>query len=111
MREGFYRLQYETATLNSTGVVTLQDGVITGCDRFYFMFGKYRQNNNRLEGTVTFKRHTERPGQSNAIPKQFDIRFEGVCSEDYGQFEVSCPAVPLIKGRARFTWLSSAQND
>jgi len=104
MRDGIYHMQYETATLNATAVIVLNDGVLSGCDRFHFMFGDYCQHGSALNGTVTFKRHTERPGTD--IPEHFKLVFSGVGSDAFGQFDVHCPDIPQIRGHASFTWLA-----
>jgi hypothetical protein len=105
MRDGIYRLKYETTTLNGSGVIELHDGVLSGCDRFYFMQGEYRENGNALNGIVTFKRHTEHASQG--IPEQFKIVFDGICSDEFGQFDIRCPDIPQIRGQASFNWLAS----
>jgi hypothetical protein len=103
MRDGIYRLKYETTTLNTTGVVMLNDGVFNGCDRYYFMHGVYHERGNELTGSVTLKRHTEHPGQG--IAEQFKLFFDGVGSDDFGQFDIRCPDIPQIRGHASFVRL------
>ena len=104
MRDGIYRMRYQTTTLCTSAVIVLNDGVISGCDRFHFMFGDYRQCGNTLNGTATFKRHTGSP--SDGIPEQFKLVFDGVGSENFGQFDVRCPEIPQIRGCACFFWLA-----
>lgn len=106
MQDGIYRLQYTTATLSQTGLLVLEQGELAACDRYYFMCGRYRQNGNRIDGSVTFTRHTERADQPDGIPQQFELVFTGIGSDNFGQFDVHCPAIPIIKGQATFTWLS-----
>lgn len=106
MRDGIYRLRYQTTTLCTTAAVVLNDGEISGCDRFHFMFGSYRKRGNVLTGTVTFKRHTTRAELPADVPEQFALVFEGVCSDTFGQFDVECPDIPQIRGCACFTWLT-----
>lgn len=105
MRTGLYRLDYETTTLSATGVIVLDNGSIHGCDRFHFMSGTYCQNGDRLSGTVTFTRHAENPRASRAFPEQFELRFEGLCRDSFGQFDVHSSDVPDIRGSATFNWL------
>jgi hypothetical protein len=107
MRTGLYRLDYQTATLIATGVIVLENGSIHGCDKFYFMSGTYRQEGDRLNGTVTFTRHTENPSACRSIPEQFELRFEGLCRDNFGQFDVHCHDVPEIRGGATFNWLGA----
>ena len=104
MRDGIYRMQYQTSTLNAIAVIVLNDGVLSGCDRFHFMFGDYCQRGNRLNGTINFERHTGKPGPG--IPEQFKIVFDGVGSDAFGQLDVDCPDIPQIRGHASFTWLA-----
>jgi len=105
MKDGFYRLHYKTATLATTGVVVLDGGYLFACDRYYFMQGEYRHRGNRIEGNVTFTRHTDRPGMLAIIPRTFNLALSGVSADQFGQFDVWCPAIPLIRGSATFTWL------
>lgn len=106
MQNGIYRLAYETATLNGGGVLALQDGSLNGCDRYYFIIGYYSREGNTLKGGATFKRRVERPGASEAgIPAAFTVSFEGLCSDKYGQFEIHSRDVPVIRGKATFTYL------
>ncbi len=110
MQNGIYRLKYETTTLSATGVVTLRDGSLTGCDRYYFMIGRYQRQRNQLTGKVEFQRRIERPGSREAgIPDVFHIAFKGLASDKFGQFDLTSPDVPLIKGRAAFAWLSGVE--
>jgi len=104
MRNGIYRMRYQTTTLCTTAVVVLSDGILSGCDRFHFMFGDYHHHGNTLTGTVTFKRHTEHPGHD--IPDQFKLVFDGIASDNFGQLDVHCPDVPQICGCACFTWMA-----
>lgn len=106
MKHGIYRLAYESATLNGGGVIVLQDGSLNGCDRYYFIIGHYRRDGNTLKGGATFRQRVERPGARQAgIPPEFTVSFQGLCSDKYGQFEVFSPDVPVIRGKATFTWL------
>lgn len=107
MRDGIYRLHYDTQTLKSTAMVVVNQGVVSGADRYYFMSGICRTKGSRIEGEVSFKRHSERPGP---IPESFDLVFDGISGDNFGEFEVHCPAIPIIKGRARFTWLGGSDN-
>jgi hypothetical protein len=111
MRNGIYRVQYDAATLSATGAIVLNNGELNGCDRFHFMFGDYHQHGNRLSGSVTFKRHTVRAGLPAGIPEQFALIFEGVCSDNFGQFHFHCPDIPQIRGDARFIWLAGFAPD
>ena len=107
MQNGLYRLKYESTTLNSTGVVTFEDGALTGCDRYYFIIGTYKRQGNNLRGVVEFRRRVERPGSREAgIPDAFRVVFDGLTSDKFGQVEVSSPDLPFIKGHATFLWLS-----
>lgn len=105
MRPGIYRLEYKTTTLEATGVVVFDNGAIHGCDRFHFTSGSYCQKGHRLEGTVALRRHTPRAGISGTIPEQFELRFEGICRDRFGQFDIHCPELPEIHGSATFNWL------
>lgn len=105
MDNGLYRLHYTTGTLSTNGVIVLEDGTVSGCDRYYFMTGNYRCQENRFDGTATFKRHTERPGPLRMLPLHFDLVFKGVSSDKFGQFDVHCPDIPAIRGTATFFWI------
>lgn len=109
MRDGFYRLQYKTGDVIGSGVLTLHDGVLAGCDPHYFLNGKYAKHGSRLEGTLFFERHTRRVNQNPVVPDRFSVRLWGVGGKDYGQFEFECPEIPAINGQARFTWLGEYQ--
>ena len=105
MREGFYRLRYETGGFRNEGVITLHAGVWTGCDRFYFMHGRYEKDDNQLNGFFAFKRHTSRPNQNPAVPEEFAVRLWGICGSNFGQCDFQCPDIPALKGHATFSWL------
>jgi hypothetical protein len=107
MQNGFYRLQYKSDTLTTIGVIVLDNGILSGCDRFYFMRGKYQTGGNRISGTVTFRRHTKRSGMLAIIPALFELVFNGVGSDKFGQIDGYCSAIPLIRGNATFTWLGA----
>lgn len=109
MRDGFYRLHYKTGNVKGSGVLTLHEGVLTGCDPHYFLNGNYEKSGNRLEGVIYFERHTSRPNQNPIVPDLFKVRLSGLVGTDYGQFEFVCPEIPAINGQARFTWLGEYQ--
>lgn len=109
MRDGFYRLQYENSGTHGSGVITLHDGILAGCDPFWFMHGTLERDGNRLEGVIVFERHTQRPMPNPLVPDTFEVRLQGFGGPNYGQFDFRCPDVPAIKGRARFTWLGEYQ--
>lgn len=108
MRDGIYRVHYETTILSTTATVVLHNNAISGCDRYYFIFGQCLRSGNELTGTATFRRHTDHPDlPAGLIPETFEVRFQGICGDDFGEFDIECPDVPAITGRGRFTWLGS----
>ncbi|GAA0531840.1 hypothetical protein FHS83_002724 [Rhizomicrobium palustre] len=109
MRDGFYRLQYETGAVTGSGVMAFHEGVLSGCSPYYFMHGTFKKKGNSLEGIIEFERHTERPNQDPSVPREFTIRISGLCGANYGQFVFSSPDGPHLKGSAKFTWLGAYQ--
>lgn len=109
MRDGFYRLHYESTLHTGGGVVTFQDGVLSGCSPYYFMHGTYKKKGNSIEGVIEFERHTARPDQDLTVPREFTIRIAGLCGANYGQVAFTSPDAPQLKGNAKFTWLSEYQ--
>lgn len=107
MRDGFYRIQYETETFRSFGVVTLYDGIFSGCDRYYFMYGVFRRVENSLECAVTYSRHTTRADQDPWVPEEFVLNFEGVGGENFAQCTFVCRKIQKIHGVATLTWLGT----
>lgn len=107
MREGFYRIQYETKTFRGFGVVTVHGAIFSGCDRYYFMYGTIAKKANRLNCRVTYSRHTRRPNLDPWVPEKFVLIFEGVGGDNFGQCEFACPDIPQIRGVATLTWLGS----
>lgn len=111
MRNGIYRLHYETTTLCASAAVMLQNDKVSGCDRYYFIFGRYQRRGNQLKGSATFKRHTVHPNLPHGlIPEQFEVLFDGICGDDFGQFALRSREVPIVSGRASFTWLGDGNS-
>lgn len=106
MRDGIYRIRFETPTRKATGIITLCGGRFSGTDRTHFITGHYSVSGNKLSGEITYRRHSQRPGYEHGIGlDEFHVRLNGICSETLAQFESYITERPEMRGQATFTRL------
>lgn len=106
MRDGIFRLQYQTPNLSATAALVISGGALSGADRHFFMVGRCQYRGNRFRGTLRFTRHTARPG-SEQLPETFDVVIDGIGGEDSAQLDLRCPEIAAFKGKGTLRWLAS----
>lgn len=62
MKDGLYRVHFETSGGMGSGVVYAKDGKMWGGDAGMFYVGHYTDNDGRLTAEVSIDRHTQAPG-------------------------------------------------
>lgn len=109
MKNGVYRVRFETPTQKGSGVVILNDGHFSGGDKTHYFSGHYSDANNRLTGVVRFTRHAQAADFKQVVEKdQFHVHVDGICSDTYAQVEAWVPEAAGERGHATYMWLCEA---
>jgi hypothetical protein len=107
MREGLYRVQFQTPLGWGSGVIHALNGRLWGGDAAMFYTGNYTQDGNQIAADVRTGRHTQNP----AIPSVFGrdqvrIRLMGVEDGDLIRFTGSAPEAPNLPFTAELNRIS-----
>ena len=62
MREGLYRVQFQTQLGAGAGIVYARDGKLWGGDAGIFYVGTYQEDGDKFTAKVSIDRHTQHPG-------------------------------------------------
>lgn len=107
MREGLYKIAFETEKASKTGVVFMQDGQVWGGDSGLAFFGSYTLTGKHLTATVHTSRHTE------GVPSAFgldvvQVEITGEAGDESAELQGRSPQAPDLSFRARLILLKSA---
>jgi hypothetical protein len=106
MRDGIYKVFFESAGHKGFNIVAASDGIISGCDQTHFTTGHYRIDGSRLTADLHMSRHTKRDDFIEiADQDEIDIEMDGICSLGFGQFDARVIGRPEIDVTATFQWL------
>lgn len=108
MREGLYKIAFETEKASKTGVVFLQDGRLWGGDGGLAFFGTYTLAGKHLTATVHTSRHTD------GVPSAFgldvvQVEITGEAGDEYAELQGRSPQAPELSFRARLILLKSTE--
>ena len=107
MRNGVYRVRFETPSQKGSGVIILNDGHFSGGDKTHYFSGHYSETDNRFQGAIRFKRHGEACGFKQVVDRdEFLVHIDGICSDTYAQVDAWVPDMPGERGRVTHMWLS-----
>lgn len=106
MRNGVYRVRFETPRQRGSGVIILNDGHFSGGDKTHYFSGSYSEANNRISGAIRFKRHAEAAGFKQVVERdEFSVQIDGICSDSYAQVDAWVPDMAGERGRVTYMWL------
>jgi hypothetical protein len=109
MRNGVYRVRFETPSQKGSGVIILNDGHFSGGDKTHFFSGNYTEANNRFSGVIRFKRHGEAADFKQVVERDvFHVHVDGICSETYAQVDAWVPEVAGERGHVTCMWMCEA---
>jgi hypothetical protein len=107
MRNGIYRIKYESARGAGSGVSIFNNGRICGGDKTHYFAGTYSESGARFTAEVEARRHF-RCCQTPTVPDLDVLHYviEGVCSTDFVQASAQVSEVPGHDVKLTYRWLA-----
>jgi hypothetical protein len=107
MRDGLYKVQFQTPLGWGAGVVYAAGGKMWGGDGALYYVGTYNQEGGNVTGQVTTNRHTQNPGIPSVFGRdQVRITLTGVSSGDTAKLNGKAAEVPNVAFTAELTRIS-----
>ncbi|WP_105403437.1 GrlR family regulatory protein [Neorhizobium sp. T7_12] len=107
MRNGLYKVQFQTPNDIGYGVVFAQDGKMWGGDSAIYYVGSYSLDGDTLTATVKTDVHSKYPGSGSVFGKdQVTIQITGTVNGDTINARGSSPQAPGIGFNATMTRLA-----
>jgi hypothetical protein len=102
MKNGLYRIQFQTPLGIGAGVLTLIDGTIRGGDSALYYVGSYQLNGNSFTATVHTGRHS---GNQQSMPSVFGkdsitVNAQGTNTDDSASVTATSPQAPGVSMNA-----------
>lgn len=105
MRNGLYRVHFETRIGGGGGVVTLNDGKVGGGDSAIYYVGTYSENGNQFTGEVLTDRHS--PGMPSVFGvDKLQISLKGTTDGDKAQITGTSQQAPGLTLHGTLTRLA-----
>ncbi|MGE0211342.1 MAG: GrlR family regulatory protein [Parvibaculaceae bacterium] len=83
MRNGLYKIDFETQRGGGQGVVVLKDGRIWGGDSGWFYVGTYEQTGDRFKARVKISAHTKHEHITSVVGMDSaDLKLKGTAEGD-----------------------------
>lgn len=104
MRDGLYKVAFQTPLGAGAGVVVLQDGKLRGGDSSMYYVGSYSETGSQFSAEVASSRHTQ------GLPSVFGkdnvrISLKGTSQSDSAQMTGTSPDAPGVRLQATLTRL------
>ena len=97
VKNGLYRVSFQTPLGAGAGVLHLMDGRLWGGDTGLYYVGTYTINENELIADVTTNRHTQIPGNTSVFGiDHVHIQLRGPVQEDHIAMTGSAAEAPGI---------------
>lgn len=107
MRDGLYKVQFQTPLGWGAGVVFAQGGKLWGGDAGLFYVGTYSQDGDKVTASVKTNRHTQNPGITSVFGRdQVTISLSGTSNGDAAKFNGKAPEAPNVAFTAELTRIS-----
>jgi hypothetical protein len=107
MRNGLYRVHFQTPLGMGAGVVHAVDGRMWGGDAGLYYVGTYTTDGDRLNATVATERHTNHPGVVSVFGvDKVTINLDGQIAGDSVNAKGSSPQAPGVGFSASLTRIS-----
>jgi hypothetical protein len=104
MRDGLYKVQFDTQRGTGSGVVFLQGGKLRGGDSRIYYVGTYDENGGQFSARVTTDQHTDVPGMSSVFGvDRSNINLRGIGTVDSAEMKGTAAEAPGISFRAVLT--------
>lgn len=107
MRDGLYKVLFQTPLGAGAGVVHLQAGKIRGGDAALYYVGSYQSDGEKFSADVVTDRHTQMPGIVSVFGKdKVHIRLTGKVSGDTVTVQGSAAEAPGVGFQATLARIS-----
>jgi hypothetical protein len=104
MRDGFYKVEFQTPMGFGAGVVVLQDGRLRGGDAGLFYLGTFERNGSEFTAQVVTGRHTQYPGVISVFGKDnVHISLKGQSNGEGGLMQGTAVEAPGVKFTAKLS--------
>lgn len=106
MRNGIYRVKYESRRGTGSAVCIFNNGRISGGDKTHFFAGSFSESGTRFAGKVQARRHF-RDSEPPAVPDLDSLHYviEGTCGTDFVQATAEVPEMPGHTVYLTYKWL------
>ena len=105
MKNGTYKVEFQTPRGAGGGVIVLLDGIVRGGDSAMYYLGNYQLTGTQFTATVHIGRHS---GTQQTFPSVFgvdriSINATGTAGDDSARLTATSPAVPGVQLTAVLT--------
>jgi len=106
MRNGIYRVSYDSTRGAGSGVSILNNGRISGGDKTHYFAGTYSEHGTCFTGEVEARRHY-RDAAPPTVPDLDILHYviEGTCGTDFVQARAQVPELPGHVVHLTYKWL------
>ena len=107
MRDGLYKVHFQTPLGWGSGIVYAFEGKLWGGDAGIYYVGTYVRDGNQVTADVKTDRHTQHPAVTSVFGRdQVRINLTGVANGDTVKFNGKAPEAPDLIFSAELTRLS-----
>ena len=105
MREGLYRVSFETDRGAGFGVVYVKNGQLRGGDSGFYYVGTYEETNGHLTAQIVTQRHgTEGPASVFGLERAH-ITFTGLVTGEIAKMTATAKEAPGVTLKASLAFL------
>jgi hypothetical protein len=106
MRDGIYKVLFESHGRTGFNIVAASNGVIAGCGYTHFTTGTYKIDDNQFKARLHLTRHSKRDDCIEIVNQdEIDIKMSGICSLGFGEFDARVVGRSDIDIIATFQWV------
>ncbi|MGA2491513.1 MAG: GrlR family regulatory protein [Roseiarcus sp.] len=108
MRNGLYKVTFQTPLGSGAGVVVLNDGRLLGGDSSISYVGSYRQDGHTFSALVDTTMHTSVPGMFNVLgTPNAKVSLSGTVSNDHAEMTGNTLNAPSAVLQATLEFLTA----
>ena len=106
MRNGLYKVEFQTPLGSGSGVVVLHDGRIRGGDSIIYYVGTYTENGNQFSAEVRTDSYAKVPGMTSVFGMdKVNIKLQGASNGDTAALMGKANEVPNVGFQAKLSRL------
>ena len=104
LRDGLYKVNFQTQLGAGDGVVVLEGGKIRGGDSIMYYAGTYSQDGDKFSAKLAIDRHSHTQGMNPVFGQDHvDITVHGTTQEDSAQVTGTAAGAPGVSFQASLT--------